>query len=208
MNYKEILGILAIVISIISYIQYFRDVFANKTKPHAFSWLVWSLLTGIAFFGQVAGGAGAGAWVNGFSTVLCFAVFILGLIKGRSNIVFIDWVSLAGAGIAILIWVITKGPLLSVVLATVIDALGFFPTFRKSYHKPHEETTIAYFLGGLKYVFAFFALDTISLVTALFPVYLIFANWAFVAMVLLRKKKMLSFERSLKTGKESKPEEF
>src|SRR5690348_16754765 len=69
-------------------------------------------------------------------------------------------------------WFITKGPLLSVVLAIITDALGFVPTFRKSYHKPNEETTVAYFLGGLKYIFALAALDTFSVVTALFPIYL------------------------------------
>src|SRR6185312_14871726 len=111
MSSKEIFGIIAIAISLIAYIPYFRDIFANKTKPHALSWLIWSILTGIAFFGQVVGGAGAGAWVNGFSTVMCFVVFIFGLVKGRANIIFIDWICLAGAGIAILFWFITKGPL-------------------------------------------------------------------------------------------------
>jgi hypothetical protein len=190
MSYKEILGIIASAIAIVSYIPYLRDITANKTKPHAFSWLIWSLLTGIAFFGQLAGGAGPGAWVNGFTTVVCFIIFIFGLLKGRSNIVFIDWLSLMGAGIAILFWFITKGPLLSVILVTVIDALGFFPTFRKSYHKPHEETLITYVLSSLKYVFSLLALQTFSVVTALFPIYLVLANGAFVVMVLIRLKQL------------------
>lgn len=190
MNYKDLLGIAATVIAIVSYLPYFRDILANKTKPHAFSWLVWSLLTFIAFFGQLAGGAGAGAWVNGFTAVICFIIFIFGIIKGRKNIVLIDWISLLGAAIAIIFWFITKGPLISIILVTITDALGFFPTFRKSFHKPHEETLITYILSGLKYVFALFALNKVSLVTALFPSYLIIANWLFVAIVLMRKKKL------------------
>jgi hypothetical protein len=190
MSYKEEFGILAILIAFFSYIPYFKDILANKTKPHAFSWLVWSILTAIAFFGQLAGGGGAGAWVNGFTAVLCFLIFIFGIIKGRSNIVFIDWISLGGAGVALFFWFITKGPLLSVILVTFIDALGFFPTFRKSFHKPHEETLITYFLSGLKYVFSLFALNTFSVVTALFPAYLVIANLSFVVMVLMRKKQL------------------
>lgn len=189
MSYKEILGIIATVIAFVSYIPYIRDVLTGKTKPHAFSWLVWALLTGIAFFGQLAGGAGAGAWVNGFTAVICFIIFIFGISKGRKNIIPIDWISLGGAAVAIIFWFVTKGPLLSVILITLIDALGFFPTFRKSFHKPHEETVITYFLSGLKYVIALFALQKVSLVTALFPSYLIVANWTFVVMVLMLKKR-------------------
>jgi len=190
MNYKEILGGIAVVIAFISYVPYIRDIFNNKTKPHAFSWLVYSVMTGIAFFGQIVGGGGAGAWVNGLTAIVCFVIFIFGLLKGRANIVFIDWISLLGAVVALIFWFITKGPLLSVILVTIIDALGFFPTFRKSFHKPHEETLITYFLSALKYVFALFALDTFSVVTALFPLYLVFANSAFFIMALIRKRQL------------------
>src|SRR5580698_5703228 len=63
---KEILGASAILIGCISYVPYFRTIFSGKTKPHAFSWLVWGILTAIAFGGQIVGKGGAGAWVTGF----------------------------------------------------------------------------------------------------------------------------------------------
>src|SRR5216683_3417783 len=109
MNYKELLGLTATIIAFVSYIPYLKDILANKTKPHAFSWLVWSVITFIAFFGQLAGGAGAGAWVNGITAIVCFIIFIFGLIKGRKNIIFIDWISLVGAGVALVFWFVTKG---------------------------------------------------------------------------------------------------
>src|SRR5579862_3340643 len=118
MSYKEVLGIIAVIITIISYIPYLCDILKGKTKPHAFSWFIWSILTFIAFFGQLAGGGGAGSWVNGFTGVICFIIFIFGIIKGRTNIVFVDWISLVGAFIAIIFWYVTKGPLLSVIFIT------------------------------------------------------------------------------------------
>src|SRR5581483_9736264 len=105
-------------------VPYIRGVLNGRTKPHAFSWLVYSVMTGIAFFGQIAGGGGAGAWVNGLTAIVCFVIFIFGLIKGRANIAFIDWFSLSGAAVALIFWFVTKGPLLSVILVTLIDALG------------------------------------------------------------------------------------
>lgn len=187
MNLKVFFGSLATVIALFSYIPYFRDVFAGRTKPHAFSWLVWAAITTIGFFGQLSGGAGSGAWVTGFTAIACTAIFFLGTSRGERTITRSDWWSLIGAGSALALWFLTKGPLLSVILITLVDALGFFPTFRKSYVKPHEETLITYAISGLKFLIAFFALEKVSLVTALYPVYLVCANWAFVAMLILRR---------------------
>ena len=43
LEYKIILGVAAVLIGIAAYIAYFRNIFAGKTKPHAFSWLVWGI---------------------------------------------------------------------------------------------------------------------------------------------------------------------
>lgn len=192
MSYKDILGILAVAVALIGYIPYFRDILANKTKPHAFSWLVWGVLTGIAFFGQVAGEAGPGAWVTGFTTVICFIIFLFGIVKGRKNIVLVDWLSLLGAVIALILWFFTKGPLLSVIIITIIDALAFFPTMRKSFSKPHEETATTYFLSGLKFVLSVAALNQISVITALYPISLVLMNWIFVLMLTVRRQQLKS----------------
>jgi hypothetical protein len=79
---KVVLSTLAIIISIIAYIPYFRDIFKGKTKPHAFSWLIWSVMLTIAFIAQLVEEGGAGAWVTGATAILCSAVFTLALFKG------------------------------------------------------------------------------------------------------------------------------
>ena len=190
MDYKIILGLIAVAIAFISYVPYFRDIVLGKTKPHAFTWLVWGSLTAIGFAGQIADDAGPGAWVTGFTAVIAFSIFVFALVKGKKNIVLMDWLSLAGAGVALIVWFITKEPLLSIILIVVIDALGFFPTFRKSFHKPHEETSITYTLSGLKFVIAIIALEHYSLTTYLYPASLIFTNWVFVTMIFVRKKQL------------------
>lgn len=190
MSYKELLGFTAVVIALVSYIPYFKDIFEGRTKPHAFSWFIWGLLTGIAFVGQISDKAGPGAWVTGFTALACFSISFFGITKGRKNIVFIDWLSLLGTGIALFFWFITKGPLVSIMLITLIDAIGFFPTFRKSFMKPQEETLITYTLSGLKFLIALFALEKISLVTALYPASLVLMNWVFVGMLIIRRKHL------------------
>ena len=185
---KTFLGILAIVIGVYSYIPYFRDIFAGKTKPHAFSWFVWFLLTGIAFFAQASDGGGAGAWVTGFTALVAFAIFVAALRVGRKNIAPVDWFFLVGSLTSLGLWAVTKNPVGSIILITIIDMLAFIPTFRKSYHKPTEETAITYALSAMKFAVGLAALDTVSVTTALYPFSLVITNGLFVAMVLWRRR--------------------
>ena len=72
MCYKAVLTIIASFLLIGSYIPYFRDIYSGKTKPHAFSWFIWSLSACIAFAASIVKGGGAGAWVMGMSGAACF----------------------------------------------------------------------------------------------------------------------------------------
>jgi hypothetical protein len=188
-EYKVIVGVIAVIVAFVAYVPYFKDIFRGKTKPHAFSWLVWGSLTGIGFFGQLFDNGGAGAWVTGFSALVGFVVFFLALKKGEKNITSSDKWSLIGAGLALVLWFITNSPFGSIILITLIDALGFYPTFRKSYHKPLEETISTYFLSGLKFVIAIIALQNHSIITWLYPLSLILMNFIFVGFLIIRRKQ-------------------
>jgi hypothetical protein len=188
-DYKTAIGIIAVVISIIGYIPYFRDIIANKTKPHAFSWLVWGVLNAIAFAGQIHGNGGAGTWAVGLTAVALFAIFTLSIFKGEKNIKLFDWVCLGGAAVALLLWVVTDQLLLSIVLITVIDLLGFLPTVRKAYLKPYQETLVTYEINTLKYFLVVLALQNYSLLTTLFPLAVAIMNGLFVILLIVRRKQ-------------------
>lgn len=190
MDNKIFFGIAAVVISLIGYVPYFKDIFANKTKPHIFSWLIWGIITGIEFFGQLYGHAGAGAWVTGVTAFICFFIAFLALRKSKLEITRLDWFSFTGAIVAILLWLITSEPLSSVLLGILIDALGFVPTFRKSFVHPFQETLITWFLNGLKFVFALLALERFTLLSSIYPIYLIFGNWTLVVMIIIRRRQV------------------
>jgi len=86
--------------TMVGYSFYFRDIFAGKTKPHAYSWLVWATLTGVAFAGQITNGGGAGAWVTFVTAFISGIIFILALQRGEKNITHSDKLNLAGAAFA------------------------------------------------------------------------------------------------------------
>lgn len=190
MDLKVALGIIATIIAFVSYVPYFRDIIRGQTKPHAFSWLIWGLLTGIAFIGQLIDNAGPGSWVTGFTTIVCLFIFIFALQRGEKHITKSDQISLAGAIMAIGLWLVTSDPLLAIILITVIDALGFYPTFRKSFYKPDQETAITYTLSAVKFAIAILALETYTIITWLYPASLVVMNAGFVVMLLVRRRRL------------------
>jgi len=190
METKTIIALASIAMTIFGYSFYFKDIFAGKTKPHAFSWLVWATLTSIAFFGQLSAGAGPGAWVTATTAVVSFVIFWLALTRGEKDITKSDKIFLGASFFAIIPWLLTKDPLISIILVTVIDFLGFLPTIRKSIKKPYEETLIHYVFAGLKFLLAIIALDNYTLVTWLYPASLVLANWFFIVLLLVQRRKV------------------
>jgi hypothetical protein len=195
MDYHVLLGLLAVAIGIVGYVPYIRDMLRGHTKPHAFSWLIWSILEGTAFAVTITEGGGPGAWVLGLATIVCLFVFVVALKKGDRTFPLIDWVMLGASFFAIALWAVTKDPLLSIILIAVIDAIAFVPTFRKGWHKPYEETLIEYESSALKQVIGIAALTAFSLTTALYPASLVLTNVAFVTLMRMRRKRVAKKKR-------------
>jgi hypothetical protein len=186
-HHVQIIAIAAIILTLIGYTQYFRSMFAGKTKPHMFSWIIWASLTAIAYFAQIFDNAGAGSWVTALTALISFFIAGYAYFYGEKNITRSDWLTFIAGLTAIPIWLVTENALYSVIIVTMIDALGFWPTMRKSWAKPHEETLVHYTLAGLKFALACLALENISWITALYPLSLVIMNWTFLIFVLWRR---------------------
>jgi hypothetical protein len=185
---KIVLGVLTLAIAVISYSLYIRDILRGTTKPHAISWVIWSVLSTMVFVSQVHAGAGAGAWVTAFTAGVTFVIFLLSLTKGHERISAVDWVCLIAAAITLLIWTRGAGELVAVVLACLIFILGLIPTLRKSWSAPFEETAITFFLNGCKFCIAIFALEKLMLISVIYPLTLTFANWFLVLILIWRRR--------------------
>ena len=58
---KETLAVVAAILAIAGNLPYLWDILKGRVQPHPYTWLVWTIVSGIIFFGQVAKGAGIGA---------------------------------------------------------------------------------------------------------------------------------------------------
>lgn len=184
---KETFAVLAIVLTFVGYVPYIRNTIKGKTTPHVYSWLIWGLVTAIAFALQVSDSAGPGAYTTLAAAVACFGIFGMSIKHGKKNITTSDTVFFIISLLAIVFWVFARQPVLTVLLVTLVGMLGFIPTFRKSWHKPNEETLFSYLVSTLRFCFALVAIDNYTLITVLYPAMWVVANGSFSAYLLVRR---------------------
>jgi hypothetical protein len=189
-DHHSILGSLAVILGIISYIPYFQDIFRGKTKPHPFSWFLWVLMDCVVLVAQLTHEAGAGTWLLVLTIFQALAVALLALRYGEKRIVPLDWVCLVGCLIAISLWTISSDALIAIFVLIVTNLIAFIPTVRKAYFRPHEETVTMFALNSIKWIPAIFALESFVAVNWLFPANLFVVNGAFAIMLLVRRKQL------------------
>jgi hypothetical protein len=189
-------GAIAIALTFALFYPYVRSIVLGTTKPHAFSWVIWGIGTFIVFFAQLADGAGIGAWPIGLSALITSYVALLSWTKRSDlSITPLDWGCLIAALLALPVWLITSSPFWAVLILTVIDLVGFGPTVRKAYSKPHEERVWFFVLGALRNAFVIAALEHYSPTTLLFPLAVGLACLALGLFIALRRNALADLVR-------------
>lgn len=194
MTYVAI-ALLTLLIGLVSYSVYIRDVLTAKTHPHGMTWVIWGTLNSFIFFQQITNGAGPGAWVTGMAAVANFVIFILSFKYGEKNITLFDWICLLLVGVAFSVWLSQADAGLAVLMAIAIFVIGLLPTVRKVYVGTSHETIITFFLNSLKFLLAVFALQSFSIVTAAYPLTLFIVNLLFASYLVYEWKKGTSFKK-------------
>lgn len=197
---KTLLTVVALLFAVLAYIPYFRDIFSGKTRPHAFTWLIWCTMSTVAFFSQVSDGGGVGTWVLAFSAIINFTIFSLSIYKGETAITSMDWFCLMGAFLGVALFTFNQDPPMSLIIISAVDIVGFIPTVRKSMLNPYQETASTFFLTSLKYAFSITALENYTFITVYYPAVVGTMNGLFV-LLLMRQRKLI---KPLKMAKRSK----
>ncbi len=181
-------GLLALLIGGVGTVHYYWSIFKGVVKPHLLTWMIWATTTWIIGVAQYLDGGGMGAYVTLLSACVASCTACLAFKFGDRDITRSDWLSFTAAILTIPLWMFSHNPLLAVVLVTAIDLFGFFPTFRKGYVKPWDEGAFLFGAVSIKFLLTYFALENVTLVTALYPLALFVINGVFVMLLLIRRK--------------------
>ena len=185
---KTTIAIIAALLAIVGNIPYLRDIIKGHVKPHPYTWLVWSIVSCIIFFGQLAKGAGIGALPTAASEVFTVIIFFFSLKYGFKHIKKIDTVFFIIALLGIIPWILTKDPTISVIIAVGIDLTAFVPTIRKTFLSPTTETPLLFGTNVLRHILMLFSLQAYNIATTLHSIVMITTN-TIMTVLILRKKK-------------------
>jgi hypothetical protein len=184
---KDMFVIISLALSFCSYLPHFYGLYKKRVKPHVFTWFVWGLIMGIAFFMQDIEGAGKGGWITAWMSLASFIICILSIKSGEKNIAKSDWATLITALVTIPLWLLTKHPLYSVILLMTIDTLGFWPTIRKTWLRPYQEAVSPYGIAIIACSFSILAMEQVNAVTIFVPATVCIVNGLFVIMAMYRR---------------------
>lgn len=190
MEIKITFSIIASICGAIGFIPYLWNSFFGETRPHVFTWLIWMITSGVAVTGLWLGGGGIGAIPSTITIVFVTLVFLASLRFGKKDIKRSDIVVLIVAMSAILIWWLFDNPYLAILIVSLIDVIGYIPTFRKSFKEPWAETMTSWGLFGLSSIFAMLALESYNFLTVSYLASISIVNILVVIFLFIRRRAL------------------
>lgn len=191
METKAVIAIIAALLAIVGNVPYLRDVIKGKTKPHAYTWLIWSIVSAVTFFGQVAKGAGVGAIPTAASEIFTIIIFLFSLRYGFKKHSRTDTIFLIVALLGLIPWILTKDPTLSVITVVSIDVIAFIPTIRKTWKYPGTETRALYSMNVARHILMLISLEAYNTATMLHSIAMITINTLMTVIITSKRKERL-----------------
>ncbi|HWP61566.1 MAG TPA: hypothetical protein VN495_03110 [Candidatus Paceibacterota bacterium] len=191
MSTSELLGIAAGALELLSLPIYVGTILRGKTRPDRVTWWILSLVSAMVAASYFAAGARQTVWLPA-SFALCMlivAVLSLRYGEGAARLSAIDTISLLGALLSAVLWVIVQSPLVALLLLVFTEFIGLIPTIHKAYRRPWTESTLPWAIGSLAAFLNVLAIPQWSFAIALYPFY-IFATNLIVTAFLLRKRNV------------------
>lgn len=167
-----------ILISLFLDVWYVKSIVYGNTKPNLVSWFIWTLAPFIGFFLQLKAGAGLsslGVFMAGFGPLL---VIIVSLFRKNAfwKIESFDLICGFFSITALVLYLATNNPGISIVFAIVSDFLAYIPTFVKSWKYPETENSSIYISGIINNVLSLLVIKNWFFAIYSFPIYLVLIN--------------------------------
>jgi len=189
-DWRDALGALSVAMAIAACVIYIWQTFSSQVRPHPLSWFLFGILSATGYWVQRDQGAEAGSWALLAMTIICFLLAGLSFIKGERHFSRTEWGFLIVGCIVFAIYFVTKEPNVAAVLTTVIDALGFGPTFTRGWREPRKDSVTSYALNAAKFVPSLLAMQPISVATCIYPTTLLVLNSAVAILLVVRRRSV------------------
>lgn len=165
---------------------YCRSIWRGDTRPHPFTWGVWSVigLTGLA--ANLAAGGGVGAIMLAVVTAAQVAIFILSLRRPSTDIPvhWAAWIICLGG---LTLWLVSSQPLFAALGVVTADGIAAWPTLQNAWRNPDCEPPFIWLIDGCALLVGVAAIETFSVAALLYPVYLAVGSFSIGFIALIRR---------------------
>lgn len=188
---KLVFAIVASVLVLVGgFLPYIRDIYRGKTKPHAYTWLIWTITQGTALVGLWQGNGGVAVVAMAIGVSMSIFVIVLSFRYGTRNITRADTVILIASLLAIGVWWQLHNPFLAVLMVSIIDIVGYIPSFRKTYEEPWTETPLTWGVFIITNLLIMLSLDEYNFMTLFYLVSITTANAILLSICLVRRRSI------------------
>jgi hypothetical protein len=184
------LGLVATILGIIGAVPYIYNTYRRKTKPHRVAWLIFLILSIIAFASQLALGARASLIFYGWFVLNNLILFALSLRKngGYGGVNLVNIICFGLAILAIILWKTTNSPLIALLCALIADGIGAVLILVKAYKHPHTETLLMWQLGSAATFLNILAVGKLNAALLAAPIQVFLFNVSIALAILIGRR--------------------
>ncbi len=183
---------IAVLVSLIGYFFYFKNIFLGTTKPNLVSWFLWLLGPFLGVFFQLKAGAGLSVipvFMAGLGPLLV-VVFSIFRKNAYWKLNTFDIICGIFSVLALILYALTHNLAVSIIFAILSDLFAFIPTYIKGWKFPETETATVYLSGIFNNTLGLLIIKNWSFTIYSFGLYLIIAN--IIMVCFLYRKKILN----------------
>jgi hypothetical protein len=189
-DWRNALGILSVALAILAAAIYVAQTLRGEVRPHPLSWFLFGVLSATGYWVQRDEGARQGSWTLLAMTVICFIFVAASVARGERSFSWREWAFVIAAGAVFILYMFTRDSNVAAGLTTLIDALGYGPTFTRGWSFPRKDSVSSFALNGAKFIPSLMAMDPISFATSAYPATLLVLNSAVAVMLLWRRRTL------------------
>ncbi len=175
---------------------YIKETISGRTKPNRMTWFLWSLAPMIGAVAAFSNGVTWAALPVFFAGFIPLLIFIASFVNKQSywRLGIFDYFCGFFSLLALVLWAITKEPVVAIIFAIISDAFAAIPTVKKAWQHPETETAAPFMAAIFNTSTAFFAIRSWSFSAYAFPFYLICLE---ILMVIAIVRPRIKFGKSL-----------
>lgn len=175
--------VISTLLALISPIVYSVSILKKEAKPHRTTRLVLLIITSLTTASLFAQGNQVAIWLAGVSTLQSILIFVLSIKYGMGGFSKTDILCFIIAILGVILWRVTKNPVVALYFAIAADFTGMIPALIKTYNFPKTEVWTFYILDVFAALFSLLALTKWTINEFSYPLYIMVINLIMVILI-------------------------